>query len=103
MFAVIKAGSQQFKVKKGDKIQVQLLDEKIGDNLDFPVLLLGDEEKNSVQIGKPELADAKVEAKVIGEGKQDKVRVFKMLRRHRRRVNRGHRQPYTELEITDLK
>lgn len=103
MFAIVKAGSQQFKVKKGDKIEVQLLDKKIGDSIELPVLLIGDEEKNTVSIGKPLVEGSKVEAKIISEGKQDKVRVFKMIRRHRRRVNRGHRQPFMELEITELK
>jgi len=102
MFAIVETGSQQFTVKKGDKIKVQLLDKKEGEKVNLPVLMISDDEGKDVKLGKPYL-DNKVEAKVIGSGKQPKVRVFKMLRRHRKRVNKGHRQNFMELEITAIK
>jgi len=103
MFAVIESGSQQFTVKAGDVIKVQLLDKKDGEKVNLPVMMISDLEGKNVKIGKPYLESNKVEAKILGTGKTDKVRVFKMLRRHRRRVNKGHRQNFTELEITSIK
>jgi len=103
MFAVVESGSQQFIVKKGDIIRVQLLDKKEGDKVELDAMLLSEEDGKNLKIGTPYLADTKVEAKVIATGKTDKVRVFKMLRRHRRRVNKGHRQQFMELEITSIK
>ena len=102
MFAIVETGSQQFTVKKGDKIEVQLLDKKEGDKVELPVLMISDDEGKDVKLGKPYL-DNKVEAKVLSVGKQPKVRVFKMIRRHRHRVNKGHRQNFMELEITAIK
>jgi large subunit ribosomal protein L21 len=103
MFAIVESGTQQFTVKQGDKIKVNFLDMEDGAKVELPVLLYADHEGKTIDIGKPYLEGKKVEAKVLGQGKTDKVRVFKMIRRHRRRVNKGHRQMYTELEITSIK
>jgi large subunit ribosomal protein L21 len=103
MFAVVESGCHQFTVKKGDVLKVQLLDKSEGETISLPVMMISDLEGKSVKIGKPYLEENKVEAKILGTGKMDKVRVFKMIRRHRRRVNKGHRQNYTEIEITSIK
>jgi len=101
MFAIVETGTQQFTVKLGDKIKVQFIDNEEGTKIDLPVLMIADSEGKTLKLGKPYL-DKKVGATIIAQGKMDKVRVFKMLRRHRRRVNKGHRQMYTELEITSI-
>jgi len=103
MFAVVTTGSKQFIVKKGDILQVELLEAPVESNIELPVLFVSDEEGKELEIGTPTLENHSVVAKVLANGKTDKVRVYKMNRRKRNRVNKGHRQNYTEIEITDIK
>jgi large subunit ribosomal protein L21 len=101
MFAVIKTGGKQYIVKPGDKIKIEKLEKQEGDSVVFSeVLLVSDDEKT--EIGTPTVK-AEVEAKVLKQGKADKVIVFKYKskKRYSRRI--GHRQPYTEVEITSIK
>ncbi len=101
MYAVIETGGKQYRVAPGDVIRVERLDAQAGEALDLDrVLLVRDED--DVRIGDPVLADARVTAKVKGHGRGDKVRIFKMRRRKNYRLTRGHRQDYTELEITGI-
>ncbi len=103
MIAVIETGSKQFIVKKGDILEVELLNKKVGEKVVIPAMMVSEEDGKNMKVGKPFLEKNSVECKVLGEGKQDKLRVFKMIRRHRHRVSQGHRQKFTELEITDIK
>ena len=101
MIAVIKTGGKQYLVQPGDKIKVEKLDKKEGEEFSFSdVLLVGDEKK--VEIGTP-LVKAKVEAKVLKHGKGDKIIIFKYKSKKRYSRKIGHRQPYTEIEITGIK
>ena len=101
MFAVVEIAGQQFKVSKSDRIYVPLLESEVGSRLTFDkVLLLGDE-KNT-KIGTPILEGSTVEAKVLEHVRDDKVIVFKKKRRKGYKVRRGHRQQYTEIEITKV-
>jgi large subunit ribosomal protein L21 len=104
MLAVIETGGKQYIVKKGDHIQVEkiLMDE--GKTLDLEsVLLVTDGKSASTKVGTPFVKGATVSAKVVASGKGKKVRVYKMKQRKRYRRNKGHRQMYTELEITGIK
>ena len=99
-FAVIKTGGKQYKVAEGDVLSVEKLEHK-EDKVVFDQVLLADNGKD-VKIGKPLVPGAKVEAKVIEDGKGDKKMVFKFKSKTRRRKKKGHRQPYTKVQITKI-
>ncbi|MHB8623796.1 MAG: 50S ribosomal protein L21 [Sulfuricaulis sp.] len=102
MYAVIESGGKQYRVTPGDVIQVEKLDAPEGQAIDLnQVLMVSDEQ--GVRVGNPVLAGTAVTAMVKGHGRGDKIRVFKMRRRKHFRKTMGHRQYYTELEITGIK
>jgi large subunit ribosomal protein L21 len=101
MYAVVEIAGQQFTVSKSEKVLVPKLRQKVGSKVSFEkVLLVGDEKKTTV--GAPYVAGASVEGKVLQHVKDEKVVVFKKKRRKGFKVRRGHRQQYTEVEITKL-
>lgn len=102
MLAIIKTGGKQYVVKPGDKLKVEKLDKKQGAEITFSDVLLVEKNKK-LEIGNPRVKDAKVEAKVLGHGKGDKIIVFKYKAKKRYSRKIGHRQPYTEIEITGIK
>jgi large subunit ribosomal protein L21 len=100
MYAVIKTGGKQYRVAKGDKLRVEKLPGNVGDTVTFgEVLLIGGE---ALKLGKPLVAGAKVEAKVVAQDRAKKIIVFKFRRRKNYRRKAGHRQPFTALEITNI-
>ncbi len=101
MLAVIKSGGKQYLVSPGDKIKIEKLNEKQGQEVIFEEVLLL-EKQNKIQIGKPLVKNAKVIAKVVSHGKAKKVIVFKFKPKTRYKVKRGHRQPFTEVEIQKI-
>jgi len=102
MFAVIETGGKQYRVTPGDLLRVERLDIKEGDLIKIEkVLAVGD--GKDISLEKKALEKAKVLAEVIGHGKSDKVTVFKMKRRKNYRRTRGHRQPYTQIKIKEIK
>ena len=101
MFAVIKTGGKQYLVQAGDKIKVEKLDEKEGKEITFSdVLLTGKDGK--VEIGAPLVKGAKVTAKVLVQGKGEKLIIFKYKPKKRYKRKIGHRQTFTELEILSV-
>jgi large subunit ribosomal protein L21 len=101
MYAVVEIAGKQFKVASSDVIRVPRLDVEIGKKVEFDkVLLLADD--GTVKVGNPTVGGAKVEAKVLAHGKDEKVIVFKKKRRKGYRVKRGHRQPFTEIEVSKI-
>ena len=101
MYAVIKTGGKQYRVAKGDKISVEKLPGNVGDAISFDeVLLLGGE---SLKLGKPLVSGAKVEAKILEHGRGEKVIIFKFRRRKNYHRKTGHRQPFTTVQITEIK
>ena len=101
MFAVVDVVGQQLKVSPSDRVYVPKLSDKVGSTVKFDrVLLVADESK--VTIGNPYVKSVAVEAKVLGHVKDEKVIVFKKKRRKGYRLRRGHRQQYTEVEITGI-
>lgn len=99
--AVIKTGGKQYLVKKGNKIKIEKLEEKEGKEITFTDVLLVQKDKR-VEIGKPVIKDAKVVAKILEQGKGDKIIIFKYKSKKRYKKKAGHRQPYTEVEIKDI-
>lgn len=101
MFAVIKTGGKQYIVQPGDKIEVEKLDAEVGKEVTFPeVLLLADDKKS--EIGAPMLKGAKVTGKVLAETKGEKLIIFKYKSKKRYKRKIGHRQKFTQVEITSI-
>jgi len=101
MYAVIKTGGKQYKVAAGEKIKVELLDAEVGAEVTIDqVLAVGS--GDGLTVGAPLVAGATVSAKVVSHGKHDKVRIFKMRRRKHYQKHGGHRQHFTELEISSI-
>ncbi|OGZ79349.1 MAG: 50S ribosomal protein L21 [Candidatus Staskawiczbacteria bacterium RIFOXYD2_FULL_37_9] len=101
MIAVIKTGGKQYLVKPGDKIKIEKLDKKEGEQIAFSNVLLV-EKSAKVEIGNP-LVKTEVTAKVLSHGKGDKIIVFKYKPKKRYSRKIGHRQPFTEVEIIEIK
>ena len=102
MIAIIKTGGKQYVVKPGDKLKIEKLDKKEGSEIKFSEVLLVSDDKKS-EIGMPVVKGAEVSAKVLSQGKNEKVVIFKYKAKKRYARKIGHRQPYTEIEITGIK
>ena len=103
MFAIALIAGFQEKVEKGMKLKVPSLEAKEGDTVTFEKVMLLSEDGNEAQLGKPYIAGATVEAKVLLHGRADKIVVRKFKRRKRyHKTLRGHRQGFTEIEITGI-
>lgn len=102
MYAVIKTGGKQYRVSEGDTLRVELLAAEEGSEVKFDdVLLVGAGE--SVKVGTPQVNGAQVTAKVKLHGQGDKIMIQKFKRRQGYRRLLGHRQRFTEVEITGIK
>lgn len=99
--AVIKTGGKQYAVKAGDKIKIEKLEGEIGKNITLSNVLLVANNKDIV-VGQPEIKGASVEAKVLAQGRARKVIVYKFKPKKRERRKKGHRQSYTQIEITSI-
>jgi large subunit ribosomal protein L21 len=101
MLAVIKTGGKQYLVSPGQKIKVEKLEGKEGDEIIFSEVLLA-EKSNKIEIGTPLVGGAKVAAKILSHGKGKKVIVFKYKAKTRYHKKAGHRQSFTEVEIIKI-
>ena len=101
MFAVILSGAKQYLIKEGDKLKVEKLDAEVGKNHTFDKVLLISKDDKIVELGSPFLKST-VTAKVLDQGRGKKIRVFKMKPKKGYRRTYGHRQSYTEVEITKI-
>lgn len=102
--AIIATGGKQYRVKVGQKLQVEKLTGEQGNKITFgkdAVMLISDGDKT--QVGAPFLDKAQVEAQIVRHGRGEKIKVFKMKRRKKYRRTQGHRQDFTEIEITNIK
>jgi large subunit ribosomal protein L21 len=101
MYAIVDIGGLQWKVKEKQTLQVPSIDAEPGKQVKMDrVLLVADGDK--VQIGRPIISGASVEATVMLHGKGDKVMIFKKKRRKNYKVTKGHRQPFTEIRIEKI-
>lgn len=102
-FAIIKTGGKQYKVAEGDKVLVEKLARKAGEEIDFEqVLLVTNGSLENAKIGRPLVVGAKVRAKVLAEGKGEKKIVFKYHSKTRYKKRKGHRQPFSKVEILKI-
>ncbi|MGD8341886.1 MAG: 50S ribosomal protein L21 [Gammaproteobacteria bacterium] len=101
MYAVFKTGGKQYRASQGDRLRVEKLDAEVGDSVEFDqILLVGD--GADVQVGKPLVEGGKVEATVTAQGRDKKVDIIKFKRRKNYMRHHGHRQHFTEVEITSI-
>ena len=101
MYAVVKTGGKQYRVAAGEKIRIEQIPAEVGQEIVLDqVLVIGAGE--GVKLGTPLVPGASVKAKVLSQGRGDKVRIFKMRRRKHYRKSQGHRQNYTEIEILGI-
>lgn len=101
MYAVIKTGGKQYRVKEGDVIKLETLSGDVGSIIDFAdVLMLADGDK--VTIGTPFISKALVKAEVIEHARHKKVKIIKFRRRKHSMKQMGHRQNYTQVKITAI-
>jgi len=94
MYAVLVTGGKQYRVAQGETLRVEKLEVEVGNEIKFDnILMLGDSDA---------LSGASVTAKVVSQGRADKVRIIKFRRRKHHMKRQGHRQYYTEIEITGI-
>ncbi|MBU2036966.1 50S ribosomal protein L21 [Patescibacteria group bacterium] len=96
--AVIKTGGKQYLITPGQKLKIEKIEGEEGGKVFFDQILLT-VEKDKTQIGQPRVAGAPVSAKILKQDRADKITVFKYKSKKRHKVKRGHRQPYTLVEI----
>ena len=102
MYAVIATGGKQYKVTKGETLRVEKLDGEEGSSIKIDnVLMVADGDK--ISVGTPVLDKASVTATIKAQGRGKKVEIVKFRRRKHSRSQMGHRQSYTEIEVTDIK
>ena len=100
MYAVLVTGGKQYRVAQGETLRVEKLEAEAGSEIKFDnILLLCD--SDGIKIGDA-LKGASVTAKVVAHGRADKVRIIKFRRRKHHMKRQGHRQHYTEIEITGI-
>ena len=101
MYAVFKTGGKQYRASQGDRLRVERLEAEVGDTIEFDqVLLVG--EGGDIKVGKPLVAGGKVAGTVTAQGRHPKIEVIKFKRRKNYKRQRGHRQQFTEVEITSI-
>jgi large subunit ribosomal protein L21 len=100
-YAIFEAGGKQFRAEQGKRVQVPLLTAEPGTTVTFDRVLLTADGK-TVRAGQPTVRGAKVTAEVVRHGKDRKIRIFRFARRAGYRRHAGHRQPFTEVQISDV-
>ncbi|MBQ4313190.1 MAG: 50S ribosomal protein L21 [Clostridia bacterium] len=99
MYAIIETGGKQYKVQQGDCIYAELLNVEADETVELKVVAIGGED--GIKVGK-EVAGAKVTAKVLKNGKGKKIRIYTYKPKKSSSRTKGHRQPYTKLEIVSI-
>ncbi|KRG74456.1 50S ribosomal protein L21 [Stenotrophomonas ginsengisoli] len=100
MYAVLVTGGKQYRVAQGETLRIEKLDAEVGTEITFDsILMLGD--ADGIKIGEA-VKGATVTAKVVEQGRADKVRIIKFRRRKHHMKRQGHRQYYTQIEITGV-
>ncbi len=100
MYAVIKTGGKQYRVAQGDRLKVEKLTGEIGGKVSFEALMVGGE--GEAKVGAPVVQGAAVEGQIVSQGKHKKVVHFRK-KKEGWTKKRGHRQPFTEVLITDVR
>ncbi len=101
MYAIIKTGGKQYRVKVGDLLKIEQLPVEVGSAIDFSeVLMLSD--GDNFTCGAPFVNNAVVQANVVAQGRHKKIRIIKFRRRKHHMKQMGHRQYYTQVQITAI-
>ena len=101
MYAVIQTGGKQYRVEQGDTLRVERLSGAVGEQFEIEdVRLIAD--GDDVKVGTPRVEGGKVAARVRAHGRGKKIDVVKFRRRKHHQKRNGHRQDYTEIEITGI-
>ena len=100
MYAIIATGGKQYRVSEGDVIYIEKIDAQADAAVSFDALMIGGD--GDVKVGTPLVEGVKVEGKVLGQVKGEKIIVFKYKSKKNYRRKQGHRQPYTKVEITKI-
>ena len=101
MYAVIRTGGKQYRVEEGDVVKIEKIEGERGSDLTFDdVLLVGTDDETHV--GTPTVAGASVSGTIVEQDRDKKIIVFKFKRRKNYRRKQGHRQPYTQIQITGI-
>jgi len=107
--AIIKTGGKQYKVSPKQKLKIEKLEGKEGDTVAFDVLLTAEQRGTDtrkdadIRIGQPLVEGVKVIGKILKQDRADKVIIFKYKSKKRHHVKRGHRQPFSLVEIESIK
>ena len=101
MFAIVETGGKQYRVQEGDNIFVEKLDADVDSNVVFDQVLAVVND-GDVKVGAPVVEGAKVTAKVLAQGKEKKILVFKYKAKSNYRRRQGHRQPFTKVSIEKI-
>jgi large subunit ribosomal protein L21 len=99
--AVIKTGGKQYKVAEGKALKVEKLEGEAGAKVKFETLLIASTDATEIEIGQPTLGE-KVEAKILEQGRNDKVTVIKYKNKTRYLRTKGHKQAFTKVEILKI-
>lgn len=102
MYAVIETGGKQYRVQEGDVLMVEKVSAEVGETVEFDRVLAVKADDESLKLGNPMVTGAKVQAKVLEQGKAKKVIVFKYKAKKNERKKQGHRQPYTKVKIDKI-
>lgn len=101
-FAIIKSGGKQYRVFEKDRLKIEKVDVKKGSKITFADILLVSDKKK-VNVGRPHVKGAKVEARIVDHGKGKKIKILKFKPKKRYKRLRGHRQNFSEIEIEKIK
>lgn len=100
-FAIIETGGKQYKVQEGTTVRIEKLDVKEGEEVEFDKVLMKAED-GEVEVGKPYIDKASVKATVQEQGRHDKKIIFRYKPKKRHRRKKGHKQPFTQIEVTSI-
>jgi len=101
MYAVIQTGGKQYRVEEGTYLKIEKLELGVGDSIEFDKVLMI-QSGDAVKVGLPFIEGGKVTATVLSQGRHDKVKIIKFRRRKHHMKQQGHRQYYTEVQITGI-
>ena len=102
MYAVIKSGGKQYKVKEGQVVKLEKLNLGLGETVEFDNVLMGQNAEGEVKVGAPVVKGAKVVAEVVEQGRHAKVKIVKFRRRKHSMKQQGHRQYFTAVKVSTI-
>ncbi len=102
MYAIIKNGGKQYKVKEGEIVKLEKFDLGIGETVEFDTVLIAETAEGEVKVGTPIVVGAKVTGEVVEQGRNKKVKIIKFRRRKHSMKQQGHRQYFTAVKVSSI-